>query len=911
MSSYPSGIVTFLFTDIEGSTRLSQQYSESMPALLARHNEILDQAITAHDGFTFQISGDSYAVAFHNMSDALGAALDIQRALYKESWSPAPIKVRIGIHSGAAQLEDASKSPRYSGYTTIAMSQRVMSAGHGGQILLSQIAADLISDKLPAGVKLKDMGECRLKDIMQPVHLYQLMIGDLPSDFPPLMTKDVVRHNLPAQLTAFIGRESELAALHSLLSDSHNRLITILAPGGMGKTRLALETASQMVQVFPQGIYFIGLDRITSAELIVDSVAEVLPIFLASNEDPKSRILEYLRDKTILLVMDNFEHVLDGATFVQEILKVAPQIQILATSRAKLNLTGETVFNIKGLTIGNGSSEKDSAIQLFTQSARQTLPVFELNDVVLPVVKKICFLVDGMPLAIVLAAAWIDTLSVDEIAIEIDRSIDMLETEKRDVPDRQRSVRAVIESAWNQVDPSAQTLLKRLSVFRGGFTRAGAQEAAGASLRGLSQLIDKALLRRDPNSGRYSIHELLRQYAEEQLAHSADEERSAHEDHAKYFADFMKAQEIALHDHRGKTALVEVEADFDNIRIAWNYWTNKQDAHRLLEFSSALWQFFELRGSYIPAIQYFGDAVQKLTGNEPEVVWARAELRARQAWFTALIGLPDEGLRMAQESIETLSQLNKQEISVETLNCAIMNAMVLNKIEMITQISQDMLDRAEQSQDTWEQGWALIWSAYVLILHGQPDEALRTGQEALTIFERSDSPFGSSAASGFSLAPLALLTGNISAAKAYFLRGMQAAEEINYLLLLQRTYDGLGMVALMEEDPEQAQQFFLKSLRISQECGQTREMLASLLELANVQVAMGNLDEALGLLAVVLNHPASDQNSLNTNRSESLRDAAEKLRAQIETQLDRALYKWAWEGGKRQRLSDVVSHLLN
>jgi predicted ATPase/class 3 adenylate cyclase len=911
MSSYPSGIVTFLFTDIEGSTRLSQQYSESMPALLARHNEILDQAITAHDGFTFQISGDSYAVAFHNMSDALGAALEIQRALYKESWSPAPIKVRIGIHSGAAQLEDASKSPRYSGYTTIAMSQRVMSAGHGGQILLSQIAADLISDKLPAGVKLKDMGECRLKDIMQPVHLYQLMIGDLPSDFPPLMTKDVVRHNLPAQLTAFIGRESELAALHSLLSDSHNRLITILAPGGMGKTRLALETASQMVQVFPQGIYFIGLDRITSAELIVDSVAEVLPIFLASNEDPKSRILEYLRDKTILLVMDNFEHVLDGATFVQEILKVAPQIQILATSRAKLNLTGETVFNIKGLTIGNGSSEKDSAIQLFTQSARQTLPVFELNDVVLPVVKKICFLVDGMPLAIVLAAAWIDTLSVDEIAIEIDRSIDMLETEKRDVPDRQRSVRAVIESAWNQVDPSAQTLLKRLSVFRGGFTRAGAQEAAGASLRGLSQLIDKALLRRDPNSGRYSIHELLRQYAEEQLAHSADEERSAHEDHAKYFADFMKAQEMALHDHRGKTALVEVEADFDNIRIAWNYWTNKQDAHRLLEFSSALWQFFELRGSYIPAIQYFGDAVQKLTGNEPEVVWARAELRARQAWFTALIGLPDEGLRMAQESIETLSQLNKQEISVETLNCAIMNAMVLNKIEMITQISQDMLDRAEQSQDTWEQGWALIWSAYVLILHGQPDEALRTGQEALTIFERSDSPFGSSAASGFSLAPLALLTGNISAAKAYFLRGMQAAEEINYLLLLQRTYDGLGMVALMEEDPEQAQQFFLKSLRISQECGQTREMLASLLELANVQVAMGNLDEALGLLAVVLNHPASDQNSLNTNRSESLRDAAEKLRAQIETQLDRALYKWAWEGGKRQRLSDVVSHLLN
>jgi predicted ATPase len=735
-------------------------------------------------------------------------------------------------------------------------------------------------------------------------------VPDLPSDFPPLKTTKIVNHNLPTQLTAFVGRETELASLHAVLSDSRNRLITIVAPGGMGKTRLSLEVAAQMIPSFPQGIYFVALDRITSADLIVQSVAEVLPIFLASNEDPKSRVLEYLQDKTILLVMDNFEHVLDGTTFVQDLLKAAPHVQILVTSRLRLNLTAETVFNIEGLTVGDESPEKNSAIQLFAQSARRTQPAFELNDAVLPAVTKTCLLVNGMPLAIVLAAAWIDTLSVDEIAVEIEKSIDMLETEKRDMPDRQRSVRAVIESSWNQVDTSAQYLLKRLSIFRGGFTRHAAQEAAGASLRGLSQLVDKALLRRNPDTGRYSIHELLRQYAEEQLAHSADEERSAHEDHAKYFADFMKAREIALHDRRGKTALLEVAADFDNIRIAWNYWTNKQDAYRLLESSSALWQYFELRGSYMPAIQYFGDAAQKLTGNEPDVLWARAELRARQTWFACLIGLPEDGLRMAQESIQTLSQLNKQEISVEVLTCAIMNAMVLNKSELITQISQDMLERAERSGDPWEQGWALMWSAYVHLLQGQPNAALRTGQEALAIFERSDSPFGSAAAAGFSLAQTALLIGDIGAAKAYFLRGMQAAEEINYLLLLQRTYDGLGLVALIEKDPEGAQQFFLKSLRISQECGQTREMLASLLELANVHIARGNLDEALGLLAVVLNHPASDQNSLNTNRSESLHDTAEKLRAKIEPLLNQFLYKSAWEGGKRQRLSDVVTQIL-
>jgi len=608
-------------------------------------------------------------------------------------------------------------------------------------------------------------------------------------------------------------------------------------------------------------------------------------------------------------VMDNFEHVLDGATFVQDILQAGLHVQVLASSRVKLNLMGETVFNIKGLAVGDKSSEEDSAIQLFEQSAKQTHPKFELNDAVLPAVTRICRLVDGMPLAIVLAAAWIDTLSLNEIAAEIEKSIDLLETEKRDVPDRQRSVRAVIESSWNQVDASAQNLLKRLSVFRGGFTRTAAQEAAGASLRGLSQLVDKALLRRDPDTGRYSIHELLRQYAEEQLRRSADEERSAHEDHAKYFADLMNTREAHLHDHRAKAALLEIEADFDNIRVAWNYWIAKQDAGRLLEFISALWLFFEVRGSFIPAIQFFGDAANKLTAKVPEVVWARAQLRARQAWFTALIGdLTDEGLLMVQESLNTLRQINKDDITVETFHCANINAIFLNKMEMVTDISREMMERAERSGDAWERGFALIWSAYPLVFQHQIDEAQQAGQEALAIFERLGNPFGTSVASGIILAAIALAIGDRGAAKVHFLRGMQAAEEINYLRLLQRTYDGLGTAALLEGDDSQAQQFFLKSLRISQECGQTREMLAALLDLASVYIARGDLEKALQLLAVLLKHPASDQSSLN--HPERLRDEAEKLRIQIESQLEQPVYQSAWETGQKNRLAEVVAQIL-
>ena len=902
----PSGTVAFLFTDIEGSTRLAQQYPEAMPGLLARHQEILDKAITAYNGFTFQTVGDSLAVAFHNTSDAVEAALAIQRALHQEAWSPAPIKVRMGIHTGTAQLQETSKSERYSGYATLAMSQRIMSAGHGGQILLSQIAADLSLDNLPTGVQLADMGERRLKDIMQPVRLYQLTAPDLPSDFPPLIAMDVVRHNLPSQLTVFIGRETELTSLKALLSDTINRLITIVAPGGMGKTRLSLEVASQMVQEFPQGIYFVALDRISSADMIVQAVVEVLPISLSTNEDPKSRVMEYLRDKAILLVMDNFEHVLDGATFVQDILRVAPRVQILATSRAELNLMGETIFNIEGLTVGESSLEKNSAVQLFTLSAKWTQPKFELNDAVSPAVTRICRMVDGMPLAIVLAAAWIDTLSVNEIAAEIEKSIDILETQKRDVPGRQRSVRAVIESSWNQVDAAAQNLLKRLSVYRGGFTRAAAQQAAGASLRGLSQLVNKALLQRDPDTGRYSMHELLRQYAEEQLKLSVEEERSAHEAHAKYFADFMQTCEMRLHDQRQRVALMEVEADLDNIRIAWNYWSGEQDASRLLEFIDGLFLFFEISSSSIPAIQLFDAAAQKLASDERDIVCARAQIRARRAWFTALIGLPEEGLQMAQESINILRQHNK-DINIQTLLGVPINAVFLNKVEILSQITQDVAARAERSGDTFDRVWALEWQAYALILQHQIDRAVQTLQQGLALSKGLDNPLVWSWSEAL-LGACSMAIGDTSAAKTYYSRGAQQAEEIRYVRMLQICYETLGTLALIEKDLERAQQFSLKCLRISQECGQTREMLASLRDFASVCIEQGNLDTALQLLAVVLNHPASEQNSLN--RPEPIRDEAEKLRAQIEPQLDQPRYQAAWQAGQGRRLAEVVSQIL-
>lgn len=905
-AALPNGTVTFLFTDIEGSTKLAQQYADDMPRLLARHHEILNQAIAAHNGFTFQIVGDSYAVAFHTASDALNAALASQHVLNREPWSPAPIKVRMGIHSGAAQVEPAGTVPRYSAYATIALSQRIMSVGHGGQILLSQTSADLLGDKLPEGVRLIDLRERQLKDIAYVVHIYQACAPDLPSEFAPLTTLDIVRHNLPSELTPFLGREMELSALKTLIGASQNRLVTIMAPGGMGKTRLALQVATQMLETFPQGVYFVALDTIPSAEHIVQSVAAVLPISLATNQDPKIRVLDYLRDKTILLVMDNFEQVLEGAAFVQEILATATRVQILVTSRVRLNLMSETVFNIGGLTIGAAAVEQNSAIQLFASSAKRTRPGFELNAATLPHVTRICRLVEGMPLAIVLAAAWMDTLSAQEIGDEIAQSIDLLETEKRDVPDRQRSVRAVIESSWNQIDATAQNQMKQLSVFRGGFTRAAAQETVGATLRSLSQLVDKALLRRDPESGRYSMHELLRQYTQEQLDRSPEEEHAAHENHARYFAEFMQARWTDLRGERQIASLLEIDADLDNIRIAWNYWLDRQDASRLRAFSEPLWLYLEIRTSLRPAIQLFDTAAQKLTSGDPEVVCTRALMRARQAWFTTEVGLAEQGLEMGQESVRILREHNWV-VDARTLQSVCVSAMHLRKWQAYKEASREMMTWAEQLGDAFDQSNASCWFAYSFVLDNQITPAGEMVQRALDIGKRFDNPFLSTWAE-WDLGLFPLTMGDTGSAKAYYARGVEQARRIGYVRLYQVGYESLAAIAFMENDTAHAWEYALECLRVSQQCGQTREMLASLRDLARVYIAQDKLETALELLAVVLNHPASEQNSLT--RPERLRDEAEKLRAEIELQLEPALYHEAWETGQRQQLSEVVAQIL-
>ncbi len=424
-----------------------------------------------------------------------------------------------------------------------------------------------------------------------------------------------VRNNLPAQTTLFVGREAELAELNALIRTPPVRLVTILAPGGMGKTSLSLELAKQQIhprpgyQSFDGGIFFVELARLTSADDLVPAVAEAVSYsFQPDGREAKQQILDFLHEKTVLLILDNFEHVIVGRGLVQDILQSAPQVKIIVTSREKLNLSAETVFTLEGMTFPDWETPADvldyDAVKLFMQSARRIRADFHLQTHELADVARICRLMQGTPLGILLAAAWIESLSVAEISAEIDRSLDFLESDLVDLPERQRNLRAVFEYSWNLLTAREQALYPRLALFRGGFTRDAVQQITGADLRTLSALINKSLLRRDNMTGRYLIHELLRQFAEEKLKQSADPD-TVYDAHSRYFATLVAGRTPEMKGHGQFEALNAIETDFENVRIAWTWMVSQRHEDDLRRMIEGLYLFLTLRNRFMDGEQLF------------------------------------------------------------------------------------------------------------------------------------------------------------------------------------------------------------------------------------------------------------------------------------------------------------------
>ncbi len=581
MTALPSGTLAFLFTDVEGSTRLWESSPEAMRPAMAAHDAIVRKAIEEHGGYVFTTSGDSFSAAFSDALAAVDAAVAAQEAIAAYEFADIDrLAVRMAIHSGVAHERDGD----YFGQA-LNRCARILAVGHGGQILTSLAAEELLRDRLGPMFELRDLGEHRLKDLGRPERIFQLEHPGLPEDFPALDSLASHRHNLPVQLSSFIGREDEVSDLMKRMGD--NRLVTLTGVGGSGKTRLALQAAAEQIGDYSDGVWFVELAPVGDPDRIADPAAAALGLTGTGGQVGEvglgeqtltELVVERLRTSEALLVLDNCEHLISAAArFASALLTSCPGVSIVATSREGLALPGETLVQVPSLGLPIDEGEVTDAMVLYAERAAAIDHTFELDAATRPAVARICERLDGMPLAIELAAARARVLTVDQIAERLDDRFRLLTGGSRTAVERQQTLLATVDWSFDLLSSDEQVLFARLAAFRGGFTLDAAEAVASGGeveewhvLDLVSQLVEKSMVTRGSVPGRFEMLETLRQYALGKLTESdeVDEVRSRH---AEYMADLAAEAEPALRGRDQGVWFRRLDDEIDNLRAALDY----------------------------------------------------------------------------------------------------------------------------------------------------------------------------------------------------------------------------------------------------------------------------------------------------------------------------------------------------
>jgi predicted ATPase/class 3 adenylate cyclase len=800
-ANLPTGTVTFLFTDIEGSTKLAQEYTGALPALLARHRQILKQAIEAHHGFIFQVVGDSFSAAFDTATNALKASTEAQRLLHNEAWSPAPIKVRMGIHTGAAQLaEDSSIEGPYSGYATLAMTQRIMSAAHGGQILLSQITCDLVWEQLPSDITLRDMGEHRLKDLLYPIYLYQVTAADLPTDFPALRTLDTFSNNLPVQLTSFVGREREMNEAKNLLFPSPSgspkgmlreggrgegaRLLTLIGPGGTGKTRLALQVAEELLPLFTDGVWLAELAPLADAALIPQAIAAVFELRELPNMRLMDTVTDYLRAKELLLILDNCEHLIEAcAQLSGSLLRSCPRLKIIASSRESLGIAGETIYRVPSLSLSDLAQvtrealmESESA-RLFVERATTAQSKFSLTDQNASSVAQICHRLDGIPLALELAAARVGIFSPEEIAARLGDRFKLLTGGSRTALPRQQTLRALIDWSYDLLSDEEQRLLRQLSVFAGGW-RFEAAEAVCSNLDVLTlltKLVNKSIVMVDEqeSSTRYHLLETIRQYARDKLLEAGESEQ-VRDQHLDYFLKFAEKAETYMNGPQEMQWRTLLDDEYDNLRTALE-WGMENDVDKVLRLGGALHLFWERHGYEVEGRRLMNEVLARLKTFPPADGEAARKRIMYQAKALNAIGFLGFGqgdnlasLKAFEESASLLRQLGEKRMLAQALAYIGMARAFLGEREAAYPVAEEAITLAREVGDKVTLGIALTNMAGVIAVTQAGLKKMRPyAEEGIQLLKETMSRW-QTAMTVFGFALFTAMQGNYAEARSQF-----------------------------------------------------------------------------------------------------------------------------------------------
>jgi predicted ATPase/class 3 adenylate cyclase/DNA-binding CsgD family transcriptional regulator len=726
VSELPTGTVTLLLADVEGSTRLWETQPEEMAAAVARLDQAVSEAVAIHDGVrpVEQGEGDSFVIAFGRASDAVACALDLQRAPL------APIRLRIGVHTGEVRLRDEGN---YIG-PTINRTARLRDLAHGGQTVLSGTTDNLVVDTLPEHAWLTDLGSHPLRDLARPLRVVQLCHPDIRNDFPPLRAaSSVVSNNLPAQLTSFVGRQAEIGSIRDALAA--NRLVTLTGAGGVGKTRLAVQVAAAMADEFSDGVWYVDLAPITAAEVVPVTMARAVGLPDQPGRSTMDTLLRFFRDRHMLVVLDNCEHLLDAsATLLATVLGAAPRVTVLATSREPVNITGEATWQVPSLSLA------DEAVELFAERARLARPDFAVADDNAVAVAEICRRLDGMPLAIELAAARVRALSLAEILDSLHDRFRLLTGGSRTAVRRQQTLRASVDWSHALLTETERILFRRLAVFLGGFDLDAAQSVCGGDdieryqvLDQLTLLVDKSLvvaLESSVGSGRtrYRLLETVRQYALEKLGESgeADAVRSRHGDHYTSIAVLLDAPARTDYQQR----LEQVELEMDNLRNALGWNLENHDTERALKLASSLQPVWLTRGRILEGIAWF--RVIPAEGEDASVAPAvRARAFADEAVLSVYLG--DIALEPARRAVEIARELGDSALLARTLTACGYIAGAGYDIEAAAAYYSEAIELARALDDRWALSQILAWQANTGLSTGDPVTANSAGEEGRRI----------------------------------------------------------------------------------------------------------------------------------------------------------------------------------
>jgi predicted ATPase/class 3 adenylate cyclase/DNA-binding CsgD family transcriptional regulator len=717
----PTGTVTLLLADVEGSTRLWETHPDEMTTAITRLNQTVSTLISAHDGArpVEQGEGDSFVAAFSRASDAVACALDLQRAPL------APIRLRIGVHTGEVQLRDEGN---YAG-PTINRTARLRDLAHGGQTVLSGAAEDMVVDRLPDGAWLTDLGNHPLRDLPRPERVVQLCHPDLRNEFPPLRTpKAVVAHNLPVQLTSFVGRGAQISEVRQLLAD--NRLVTLTGAGGVGKTRLAVQVAAQAGGEFGDGVWYVDLAPIAHPGLVSVTVARALGLPDQPGRSTMDTLLRFVRDRQILVVLDNCEHLLDAcAELVVALLGGAPRLTVLATSREPIGVTGEATWRVPSLSLANEANE------LFADRARLAQTDFSITDDNAAAVAEICRRLDGMPLAIELAAARVRALSLSEIVEGLHDRFRLLTGGSRTAVRRQQTLRASVEWSHELLTATERILFRRLAVFLGGFDLDAARAVAGdvdveryQVLDQLTLLVDKSLVVAENTSGptRYRLLETVRQYALEKLGESGETDtvRARHRDHYTAMAALLDSPGRGDYERR----LEQAEIEIDNLRAAFGWNLENSDDEQALALASSLQPLWLTRGHILEGRAWFDTILNEEDARYRDVAAAvRARALADTAMLDAFVDAA-AGMDQAQRALAIARGVDDPALLARALTaCGFTASFSFN--EMAREYFAEAIGLARALDDRWRLSQILAWQANGGVAAGDPIAARAAAKE--------------------------------------------------------------------------------------------------------------------------------------------------------------------------------------